>query len=163
MNIQERYWSTMVKAYFSCTYLELYYEQSVKRSRCLNIFLAIVSCGSIAGWAIWNHLSFMWAIIIAISQVFNAIKPYIPYSKRIDDLYKYERELCEVFNKLESEWYGVANGKYTEEEVNTLLIDSKQKSKEISNKYLYGDYLPRNEKYRELADKKTEEYFENNF
>ena len=163
MGIQERYWKAMVQAYFSCAYLELYYEQSVKRDRGLNVFLAIVSCGSIAGWAIWNQFAIIWAIAVAASQAINAIKHIIPYSKRIEDIFKYKWELCEISRELEYNWHAVANGQFTADEVNGLIDKAKLATNHAAQKYLDKDCLPRSQRYRRKADDITDDYFQNNF
>lgn len=64
-------------------YLDLYGEDSYKWEKRINIFGAIAASTSIAAWAICQQLSFVWSLIIAISQVLNAVKEFMPYSKRL--------------------------------------------------------------------------------
>ncbi|MBQ2969417.1 MAG: hypothetical protein IJE15_03380 [Bacteroidaceae bacterium] len=52
----------------------------------INIFLAIMSSGGIAAWAIWENYAFVWACLIALSQLLNTIRPYIPLGKYIHKL-----------------------------------------------------------------------------
>ena len=49
----------------------------------INIFLAVTSSGSIGGWVIWDKYSFLWAFIIAASQVINVVKQFLPYKTRV--------------------------------------------------------------------------------
>ena len=163
MNMQERYWYTMVQAKFSCHYLDLHYEKSVQRDRCLNIFLAIMSCGGIAGWAIWNHFAIAWAILVALSQVITAILHFIPYAKRVEELFKYGWELSEISRKMEYNWLAVASGDFSASEVNELIDNAKQETNAVSYKYLNKDCLPRNAKITGKADRMTEVYFERYF
>ena len=50
-------------------YLDIYAENSYKWDRRINMYGAIASSSSIAAWAIWKEWSYVWAVIIAISQV----------------------------------------------------------------------------------------------
>lgn len=52
-------------------YLDLYGEDSYKWEKRINIFSAIAASTSIAAWAIWQQLSFVWSLIIAISQTYD--------------------------------------------------------------------------------------------
>ena len=161
--MQERYWNTMVQAKFSCYYLEMQHESSVKMERSINIFLAIMSCGSIAGWAIWNRFAIIWAILVAFSQVISAILHFLPYSKRAEELFKYCWELNEISRKMEHDWFAVASGDLSEHEINEQIDNTKKETNAISYKYLNRDYLQREPIIKDKADKMTEEYFERNF
>ena len=52
-------------------YLDIYAENSYKWDRRINMYGAIASSSSIAAWAIWKEWSYVWAVIIAISQVLS--------------------------------------------------------------------------------------------
>ena len=163
MDMQKRYWHEMVQVKFSVYYVDQYYGNSVKIDRRLNMFLAIVACGSIAGWAIWNKFALIWACIVALSQVINVLKPYLPYSKRVELLQKYYIDSSLLYAKMEYDWLNVANGSLTENEINDVLF--KYVSEEITfpGKYLVDDYLTKNDRCKEKADELTNEYFKKNF
>lgn len=81
--MQEKYWKYMVQIKAWIFYLDVYTEDSYRWDRIINIVVAIASSTSIAAWAIWQKYSFVWSIIIAISQVLTTIKGFLPYSKRL--------------------------------------------------------------------------------
>lgn len=86
--MQEKYWKYMVQIKAWIFYLDVYTEDSYRWDRIINIVVAIASSTSIAAWAIWQKYSFVWSIIIAISQVLTTIKGFLPYSKRLKMLGK---------------------------------------------------------------------------
>ena len=80
-------------------YLDIYAEDSYKWDRRINIYGAIASSSSIAAWTIWRSWSFIWAAIIAISQVLTAIKQYLPFGRRLKYLQPFIEDLNKLWNK----------------------------------------------------------------
>ena len=97
-------------------YLDVYTEDSYRWDRIINIVVAIASSTSIAAWAIWQKYSFVWSIIIAISQVLTTIKGFLPYSKRLKMLVPFMEDLKFLYNKIEYNWFKVASGDLSEDE-----------------------------------------------
>lgn len=161
--MQEKYWKYMVQIKAWIFYLDLYAEESYKWDKRINVFGAIASSTSIAAWAIWQELSFAWSVIIAISQVLVAIKSFFPYSKRLKILVPFMEDLKFLYNKLEYNWFKVASGELTEEEINDLLYSFKDEYTNIENKNLKEETLLEKDELRVVADKKTDLYFANNF
>lgn len=161
--MQEKYWRYMVQIKAWVFYLDLYAEDSYKCDKIINIFGAIASSTSIAAWAIWQQFSFVWSIIIAISQVLAAIKGFLPYSKKLKILVPFVEDLKFLYNKIEYNWFKVASGELTEEEINELLYAFKNEFTNIENKNLEEETLLENAALMKEADEKTDLYFRNNF
>ncbi|OAA91277.1 hypothetical protein [Clostridium ljungdahlii] len=159
MDMQNRFWNRMVQIKFEILYFNEYIEQSGKFDICVNTFTAITSSGSIAGWAIWNNLKFIWAILIAMTQVITVIKSYLPYHKRVEFLSKLCFELSGLFINCEHLWYDVSNGSLTNNEINDKLRDIQIKEDKIKNKYLGSNILPLKNKLETKANIKLKEYF----
>ena len=68
-----------------------------------------------------------------------------------------------LYNKIEYNWFKVASGELTEEEINDLLYTFKDEYTNIENKNLKEETLLENEDLKKVADEKTNLYFENNF
>jgi hypothetical protein len=77
--------------------LESYLEKTLNYDRWLNMFLAVMANGSIASWVVWKEYSFIWGLLIALSQLINAIKVYLPYQKRLKNLESITKELETLF------------------------------------------------------------------
>lgn len=163
IDMQEKYWKYMVQIKAWIFYLDLYAEASYKWDKWINILGAIASSTSIAAWAIWQQLSFVWSIIIAVSQILTAIKGYLPYNKRLKSLVPLIEDLKFLYNKIEYSWLKVASGELTEEEINDILYKFKNEFTNIENKNLKEETLLENKKFMKIADEKTDLYFENNF
>lgn len=144
-------------------YLDVYTEDSYRWDRIINIVVAIASSTSIAAWAIWKKYSFVWSIIIAISQVLTTIKGFLPYSKRLKMLVPFMEDLKFLYNKIEYNWFKVASGDLSEDEINELLYSFKDEFANIENKNLKEETLLEKDNFREIADRKNDAYFANNF
>ena len=134
--MQEKYWKYMVQIKAWIFYLDVYTEDSYRWDRIINIVVAIASSTSIAAWAIWQKYSFVWSIIIAISQVLTTIKGFLPYSKRLKMLVPFMEDLKFLYNKIEYNWFKVASGDLSEDEINELLYSFKDEFSNIENKNL---------------------------
>lgn len=161
--MQEKYWNFMVQVKSSINYLDIYAENSYKWDSKINVISAIASSSSIAGWAIWNDFSYIWAFIIASAQVLTAIKDYIPFRKRLKLLRPFTEDMIQLYIKTEYNWYKVSEGQLTESEINALLFSYKKEFASIESKYMKDGILLENSKYMKEADEKTTSYFANNF
>ncbi len=158
---QDRYWKELYQLRVHLNYLEVYMEQSEFIDKSVNIFLAITSSSSICGWAIWNKFDFIWAVIIATSQLVSAIKQFLPYRKRLKSISGILREFEELLTYYEMKWFDVAEGKLTEEEINKLQFEIRSKKTKILHKYLGTNTLPTKGKLFEKAKKIANTYINN--
>jgi hypothetical protein len=161
--MQIRYWKYMVQLKAWLFYIDIYVDHSYKWDKRINIYLAITSSSSIAAWAIWNQCGFIWGLLIALSQVITAVKPHLPFGKRLESLGKISNQLQVLFNQADYEWYKVSNGELTEGEINEKLHDLKKQYAKTVGKALETAPLPENEQFRELADAKTDKFFQDTY
>lgn len=161
--MQEKYWNYMVQTKSSIFYLDLYAEKTYKLERNINIICAIASSASIAAWAIWTEWAYFWGFIIAISQVLTTVKEFFPYARQLKMLKQIVEEMKFIYISMEQEWFRVAEGDLTEDEINNLLFMYKKKVVELESKYLNENILIENAEYAKDAGKKCDEYFAKNF
>ena len=159
----QNYWAKMTQYKYDLFYLESYLEKSVKTSRVIKILLAVFSSGSIAAWATWQNLAFIWGFVIAASQVFSAISSYFPYQKRIKEISNMKLELSHLYYQVEKDWNDIANGVINVTEVNDICYKYKEQWETISDRYFVEDVLPHNEKCKAYAENEKDKYFKTNF
>jgi hypothetical protein len=135
----------------------------VKTDRTLRIIIAALSSGSIASWAIWDNLAWLWSIIIATTQMLSIVNDYLPYKKRIKELFELKTKLIPIYDHMEHEWYNVSSGILSEKEINDMLSDIKAEWSKVRMQFFSSDNLPRNEKFLEIADVTKLEYFKTSF
>lgn len=156
---QERFWRELDQLKVHVYYLENYLEKTIRYDRNVNAFLAVMSNGSIASWVIWQHLQFLWAGLIALSQFINAIKIFLPYSKRLKALFAMTNELESLFLSMENNWFGISEGRLTEEDIHNLHMKIKEQRRQIIQRHLGSQALPEDKKLLEKAKESARLYF----
>jgi hypothetical protein len=155
--IQDQYWKEIFQLKTHINYIELLLEKAEKRDRILMIFLAVTSSSSIGAWAIWQELSWLWASIIATSQVVAAIKPYLPYKARIKAYSALLTELEELMVQAEFKWHSISEGELTASEINKARFDIKNNKQKYLKKHIQTT-IPSNNKLHEEAESNARDY-----
>lgn len=156
---QKRYWKGMVHLQVHIHYLESFQLRYQTILRRIEYFLAITSSASIGGWAIWHQHAVVWAVIIAGSQVLNAIKHILPYSKRLTVIQGVLPELNKLLLDAESRYYAVSNGLLTDEEIHNHTIDTKRNKDHIATR-LDEHALPDDKRLLAKAEERANTYFD---
>jgi hypothetical protein len=131
--------------------------------RIINIGLTIISTGSLGGLFLWDNAQLLWSTILVVAQVVTAIKPYLPYAKRSQEIEKAIIELTVVYEEIEEKWNDIYNDKVDDADINTLYYQFCKKWDKADTKYLINDSLPRKPKLITKANEEKELYFKNMF
>lgn len=158
---QERFWREMDQLKIHSIYIDLYYEKTVSIDRLINITLALSSSGAVAGWAVWKEFSITWSIIVAGSQVLNAIRSHLPYSRRMRSLNLLATELDAIFLAMESNWFNISEGNIGDDAVNKLHMKFKEQLKSTVHRTVGTIDIPHNESLAIKANEIAALYFQN--
>lgn len=160
--MRTRIWTNLVNLRFKVYYIDGLVDRFQKRDRNLNIFLALVSFGSISAWAVWDAVPWLWGLILAISHVVNAIKPYLPFHKYVKELNSKFFLTQEIQHEFERLWYESENGLIKDTQVADKFFALQKKA---MNALRFSDdiVLSENKEIKEKADLLTKTYIESNF
>ena len=156
--IQEHLWKQWYRTKYHSIYLELLLAHDERLDRYMKMFLAIVSSGSIAGWAVWKEAQFIWALLIAMSQVINAVRQFLPYRERMKALSALSRELEELAIHMEIKWLEISIGELTEKEMRKLYADMLIKTSSAAQKHFPNNSVPRIDKLMRKAETDAKAY-----
>jgi hypothetical protein len=156
---QARYWKELTQFRAHIEYLQLYSARAEQFDNRLSIILAVTSNGSIAGWAIWSQVPLVWGVLIALSQLINAIRPYLPYQKQKKALEGVVPSLEGLFLRAESDWFQVASGDVPNPQINNLVTKLKQQKLDLVQKHLQGVPLQDLEDLEQKAKERAQVYF----
>lgn len=138
MSIRDQIWGNycniLYKKYLSNAMVSHYQ----KKEQFLNIFLAISSSASIGSWIIWKQYDYIWAGIIAISQVLTAARPYLNYYKYVKEFNTKLVRFANLQIDFEKLWYQYNNGKVTEDEAVQHFFELQKQKNDIDN---FGDEI----------------------
>lgn len=160
---QKQYWSLLITVKTEAFYFANYAIITEKWNRSIDMGLAIASSLSIAGWVIWNEFAWVWGIIIMSSQVIVAIKHLMPYKirlKLLNDLYIITAKISLA---IEKEWFSIAEGKLTDEEIHNLISYFKNKLFEDREKTRKSKILEKKPKIMDASVIEAEKELKNNY
>jgi hypothetical protein len=163
LSYQNKYWQLLWNLKAQNLYLRAYHQREEFINRCLTIAIALTSSSSVLGWIIWNSYPLLWTTIIAISQLISVISNYLPYKKRIDFTSKLSYSLEDLFLSMERNWLHVSKGYLTNNEINNLLSDIKEKIALLEKAYLGDNTLPRKNKLNSKVTNAVVLYFDQYF
>jgi hypothetical protein len=148
---------------FHILYLGQHHHCCITIERIINIGLAIISTGSLGGFFLWDNAQILWATILVAAQVVTAIKPYLPYAKRSQEIENAIIELTIIYEEIEEKWNDIYSDKLDDDDINILYYQFCKKWDKADAKYLVNDSLPRNPKLITKAHEENELYFKNTF
>ena len=158
--IQQLIWNQLYRTKVHAIYLELLLGQTETIDRSIKIFLAVTSSASIAGWAIWKEYAFVWGMLIAVSQVINAIRQFLPYKERLKSFSGLARDFEEIAIYLELKWLEVAAGELSEKEMRRLYGDVLNRKSSALQKYFPNNTIPKSDDKLELAENAALSYLD---
>lgn len=157
---QEHYWKEFYRLKVHVIYLELQLGRTESIDRGLKIFLAVTSSASIGAWAIWKELTVLWALLIAGSQVINAVRQYLPYKERLRCISDLINELEELVLTVEAKWLDISNGDLTDEEIRKALANLRTLRQRALKKHFPDKVLPQDDGLFGQAEDKAQTYFQ---
>lgn len=118
---KQLYWNELVLLKGAGCYMRLYRDQLGRWVTTTGTLKAIASCGSIAAWAIWKEHAFVWGLIIASSQLADALKDVFPFAKKHKAASEYANALSGLFIDAQLEWDVICLGSHTDEDIVSRL------------------------------------------
>lgn len=108
-----------------------------KLSQLYSLVLSITSASSVASWAIWKQLPWLWAIIIGISQLLHIVKPHITFLKNEKDFLEMSFEYELLYLKYEKLWHDYENNKFDEQRFEDTFFSLREDEFNIEKNYKY--------------------------
>lgn len=153
---QANYWNLFYDLSVYFHYLQIYQERDQKTIRYIGIFLAVTSSGSIAAWAIWQHISWLWAVIIASSQVLGVISSFLPFKQREKTLRMVLPQMNALLLDCEDMYDMVSKGELTDEEIHEETMRLKRRWGGVKND-MYDCGLPNRKSFMDEAQRRAKQ------
>ncbi len=158
---QAKYWRGLVDLKVYSIYIGYYQEQCEGIDKWSNIFVALCTSGAVSGWMIWEKAQLLWAFIMAIFNILNAIKVFLPYKKRMAGLASLSNELNKLIISVESDWYGIKEGNISDSETHDRWIKIKSQINTAVTKAFPNSSLPKDEYLFAISEKEAAIYLTN--
>lgn len=144
----------------SCFYFGRYKVVSNRWNNVITAFLTLTSVSSIAAWAIWSSISWLWAILIAASQILSAVRHLFSYPQRIllsSYLIPKIESLC---LDIESEWRNIRLGVINDTKISSTIHKYEKLYLEYESQFAPIGIFPQKKQIGDWASKMTKEYFD---
>lgn len=140
--MRERYWSF----YFSVKHELFYYKYfQLLFSRinwCITGFLSITTLSCIAAWSFWNNHQILWASLICVSQIIQALFPKLPYNDTLISTKFMISALDKLLLEIDSDWLSIDTLDLSDKKILKLLSKHQKSHSELINQFFSGEYLP---------------------
>jgi hypothetical protein len=104
------YWKQLEQVKVASICIRLYRDRLARWTTGLDILKAVASSGTIGAWVIWRDYAFVWATIIALAQVVEALKSALPFARRSKAANALALALELLFIDAEFEWDQIVTG-----------------------------------------------------
>ncbi len=134
--MKQKIWVALNNSKFKEIYIGYKIIELKKKNRNINIFLAIITIISVASWAKWDSLKYLWGGVILLTQIITLISPYFRIQDTIKELQSIYNLYSDLNLKYEKFWEDLDNGQLTErnaKEIFWQLRQTENKFNQISN------------------------------
>jgi len=162
VQLYNTFWLKLQQSKFDLIYYGLHFNSCAKISRWIKYVIIGITSLATGAWMAWDGLPIVkttCAIIILASQVISAISEKFPYESRKLELRELIAELEPLYLEMENDWRSIQNLKMPNSKIQETIQHYDKKQAEIKRHYFKDDSLPEPDKFRLLANEKTEEYF----
>lgn len=81
MDIKTNIWYSMIEVKYKAIYLSFFNSYLRSGSRIIEVIIVVTSSGAVGGWLVWQHIPYLWAVLIGSAQLLKIVKPYVPFLK----------------------------------------------------------------------------------
>lgn len=155
--MRDRYWNMFYDARYRLFYYTFYKQQCDIRTRWIKIFLSIVSCSGVAGWAIWKSIPGLWAFVIALSQIVSVIYEYLPFAKESTGIEYLLPELEMLTIDIASDWNRI--DETDDKEIIEKISFYEKRMVEIESRFLSSSAFLYNKKAIQRANDECDKFF----
>lgn len=140
--MRERYWAFFV----SIKHESFYYMHFQMLLSCINWvisgFLSITTLSCIAAWDIWKDYQIIWAVLICVSQIIQALFPKLPYNDLLISTRFMISALAKLLLDVEFDWLHLEIHSLSDDEIIKLLQKHQKEYSDLVNQFFSGNYLP---------------------
>ena len=160
--MENRIWTNLANIKFKSIYTSKVSTRSYYIGNYYSIFLALASGTSVATWAIWSVYPYVWATIVAISQVLHIVKPHILYIKNDKKFIEQSLLFESLYLDYEKLWYENRKESSNPEEIENRFYELRQKEHEINARFK-DVVCPKLKSLINLSDIETNNFLQTNY
>lgn len=157
--MREQYWNFFVSTKHKFYYYKHFLILFNRINGIISAFLTITTLSGVAALSIWQIHPSIWAGIICISQIIQAVLPRLPYS----NLLAATRFMIPAMNRLlldiEYDWNVININDSSDKEILSLLQKYRTKAIALIEQFFNAEYLPTIKYCEKNAEKECRNFF----
>lgn len=161
--MRTRFWMLYVEIKDADCYWTCY----LGKTRCANNliigFSLFVTLGGMGSWVIWQKYGWIWAAVVAVSQLLASVRFLFPFDARIGALQYFLPDLHDMLIDVEHLW-GEIDRKpenYTDDKISKLVLKHTKQLAELEKKYLKDISFPHSKYCNDKASSEMNKYMGN--
>ena len=136
----EAIWRMLYEIKYAYYYSEFYYDRFSKIDRVINYVSTLLSLAPIVTLGIDKLVPFAWAILVAVVQGINSIRPQFPYIKFMNVLPLYSKDMNALYVECHEEFLKL--DKDNKEQCIELQVYMESALDELDSKYFSNGSMP---------------------
>lgn len=157
--MRERYWTFFFSIKHEAYYYKYFQILFHRINWIITGFLSVTTLSCIAAWDIWKNYQIIWAVLICVSQIIQALFPKLPYNDFLISTQFMISSLDKLLIEIEYDWLYLDIHNLSDEEILKRLNSHQAKYSELISQFFSGGYLP----VIKYCEKKAEQECKNFF
>lgn len=155
--MRDTYWAMYTALKDKDFYYRNYRISSHRINTWMTIFCAVMSVTSIERWLFWKQLPYLWAFLLAVSQIIQIIQPYMSFSKQVVALDYLLPELEKLMIDIEYHWNLIEE--ISDQQVAKLIHKYEIQYMQLDNKFIGSTHMPLRKRCQKAARKEAIAFF----
>jgi hypothetical protein len=128
-----------------------------KTNQIAGITKAVATSGAIGGWLIWQQIPYIWASILALSQLLDVVKSVIPFNKNYQAASSVVASLDTILIDSQLEWEDIFSGRVSDRDIPRRCHKLMRLRTDAERKHFPAGHTPRSRLF-DLAKSEARDY-----
>ncbi|MDD3214380.1 MAG: hypothetical protein PHY64_11935 [Eubacteriales bacterium] len=158
--MREKCWRLLFEAYYYYNCSQWYYSRLSHIKTGITILTTVGTAASITAWTIWQKIPTVWAVIVGLAQLAQAVYPETPWNKRIEAMKKAVLEYGKFAASVENFWNceGTNAPEGQDQKLLKKYTELKTRMQVIDSKYLPTERIRLRKRVRAQMEKRAARY-----
>lgn len=156
--MRDRFWSMYTEIQFNYFYFWQYRNSTQRIDFILRVLSTFTTGAGVACLLLERNAPMIWAILIAISQTYQAIQHLLPFQERITKLDYYLPPIQKLLNEIKRKWEYIDS--FSEDEIIELIYDYQDQYINIEQNFIGTFPFPHKKSCKKKADKALKDHFD---
>ncbi len=157
--MREQYWAFYCSIKYKSFYYEYFQLLFNKINWGITALCTLTTLSCVAAWDIWQKFPGLWAVLIGISQVVQALFPRLPYNDLLVSTKFAISAIDNLLLDIEEDWIFIDVHELSDEDIAKRLTGHKRQYSKLVEQFFAGTYLPELKYCTKKAEQSCKNFF----